>query len=175
MHRRHFLAAKGRYCCEWTCTHCGRRSRERGEVRAADHIRINQFTDNLHDEVNLSGELAQEKARRRLFRLQEAVNDMHWLAGLRVAGLCRKCGRRQFWSPLLRHLLSSALALACFAGLMWLAGPPAAASQWFACLAASAAIALLTEGTALLLIRRRLERLPDPEAAPRIHELFPSG
>lgn len=175
MMRRRFLAARVRYRCQWKCTRCGRINRERGEVHAADRVAITPFTDNLYDEVCLSGELAQGKARKKLHRLQEAVNGRHALAGLRVSGICRRCARQQFWAPALRHTWAAVAAAACFAAILGLTGLPVDGLAWFACLGASALAALLAEAASLTVTRWRLGRLADPEYAPFVEELFPEA
>lgn len=173
MYRRRFIAARAKYRCEWKCAGCGRRSREGGEVAAADRLAVNRFTDNMADEVNLSGEIAQEKARKKLFRLQEAVNGRRWLQGLRISGVCRRCGRRQFWASAVRHAWTVVMAAACLAALIVLNGLPAGGAAWLGYLAAAAAAALLTEGASLLLTRWRLGWLADQECAPWVEEFFP--
>lgn len=173
MYRRRFLAAKARYRCTWRCVRCGRLNCERGEVHAADRVAVSQFTNNLYDEVSLSGEIAQEKARRKLHRLQEAVNGQHSLMGLQVSGICRKCSGRQFWSPALRHTWAVVMAAAGFAALVWTGGFPRSGTAWLACLAAAGIAALLTESAALGVTQQRLRRLADPECAPYVEELFP--
>lgn len=173
MLRRHFIAAKAKYRCEWKCTGCGRMNRERGEVAAADRVAVNQFTGSLYDEVGLSGELAQEKARRRLFALQRDVNDGYWLQGLRVSGVCRKCGRRQFWAPGLRHAWAVMAAAACFGIFAGVIGFPESGEAWLGYAAAAAASAFLTEAAALLLTRWQLNRQADPECAPFLEEIPP--
>ena len=169
--RRRFLAARTRYLCEWKCVGCGRMNRERGAIAAADRVRINSFTDNLYDEVLLSGDMAQEKARKRFFRFQQQVNEGGWLQGLRVSGVCRKCGARQFWAPAVRHTWAVVAALACLALLLTVLGLPADGAAWLAYLAVTAATALLTEGVALLLVRWQLERLGDEDCAPWVEEI----
>ena len=169
--RRRFLAARTRYRCEWKCVGCGRMNRERGSVAAADRVGINSFTDNLYDEVLFSGEMAQEKARKRFFRFQQQVNEGRWLQGLKASGVCRKCGARQFWAPAVRHTWAVVMAVACLALLLTLLGLPADGSAWLAYLAVMAATALLTEGVALLIVRWRLDRLADEDCAPWVEEI----
>lgn len=169
--RRRFLAAQTRYRCEWKCVSCGRMNRERGSVASADRVRLNQFTDNLYDEVQLSGEIAQEKARRRFFRFQQQVNEGGWLQGLRVSGVCRKCGARQFWAPAVRHTWALVMAMACLALLLTTLGLPADGNAWLAYLAAAVATALLTEGASLLVTRWRLGRRADEDCAPWVEEI----
>lgn len=171
MMRRRFLAARARYRCEWRCTGCGRMNRERGATRAADRVAVGQYTDNLPDEVSLSGQVASEMARRRLFRLQARVNDGHHLLGLGVSGVCRKCGLRQFWAPAVRHAWAVTAAISCMAVLLLCAGVPTQGELWLAYGAAALASALLTEGAALEITRRRLNRLDDPECAPWLEEI----
>lgn len=171
MIRRRFLAAQARYRCEWKCAHCGRLNRERGATRAADRVAVGQYTDNLPDEVNLSGQAAAGMARRRLFRLQARVNDHRWLRGLGVSGVCRKCGLRQFWAPAVRHAWATAAAIICLSLLLLYAGVPATGPRWFACCAAMLLAALLTEAAALTAACWRLNRLADPECAPTVEEI----
>lgn len=162
MIRGPFLAAKARYRCGWRCARCGAGNRERGEIRAFDRVTWNAFTDNLVDEVDLSGEIAGEKARKRLFRLQERVNVRCWLRGLQATGLCRKCGRRQMWAPVWRHSLAGTAVVATFAALCLLAGIPAEPRRWLLYALACAAVMLLAEAVGLLTVRRRLRRAPEP-------------
>lgn len=173
MYRRRFLAAKARYRCEWKCSRCGRMNHERGEVSAADQIAVNHFTSSLYDEVNLSGEIAQEKACRKLYRLQQAVNGQHWLWGLQISGMCRKCGRQQSWAPMLRHTWAMMMAAAGSAAVVWRFGLPDSWISLLNCLAAAGTAALITEGIALSITRWRLRRLADLEYAPYMEELFP--
>lgn len=161
MIRGPLLAAKARYRCGWRCARCGAVNRERGEIRAFDRVSRNAFADNLVDEVELSGELAGEKARRRLFRLQERVNDRCWLRGLQSTGLCRKCGRRQLWAPVWRHSLAGTAAVVTFAVLCMSAGIPAELRCWLSYVLASAAAMLLTEAAGLLITRWHLRRAPE--------------
>lgn len=171
MIRRRFLAARARYRCEWKCTRCGRMNRERGATRAADRVAVGQYTDNLPDEVELSGQTASEMARRKLFRLQERVNADRRLQGLSISGVCRKCGARQFWAPASRHAWAAAAGIICMAVLLWCAGVPENADLWFAYGAAVLLSVLLAEGAVLEVIRWRLNRLADPECAPWVEEI----
>lgn len=169
--RRFYLTVQTHYRCTWKCTACGSPNRERGRIAAVDRVMRSGFTDNLYDEVQLSGELAGEKARGRFFRLQQRVNARGWLRGLSVSGVCRKCGARQFWAPAARHAWAVIAALACLALLLTMGVAPA--DHWLAYPAAMAASALLAEGLALLMVRWRLKRLKDPDCAPWIREAVP--
>lgn len=171
MVRRRFLAAQARYRCEWKCAHCGRLNRERGATHAADRIAVGQYTDNLPDEVNLSGQAAAGMARRRLFRLQARVNDHRWLRGLGVSGVCRKCGLRQFWAPAMRHAWATVAAVICLSLLLLYAGVPGNGPMRLAFGAAMLLAALFTEAAALLAVRWRLKRLADSECAPTVEEI----
>lgn len=170
--RRCYLTVQTRYRCTWKCTACGSLNRERGRIAAVDRVMCSGFTDNLYDEMQLSGELAGEKARKRFFRLQRRVNARGWLWGLSVSGVCRKCGARQFWAPAARHAWAVIAALVCLA-LLLMTGAAPAAERWLAYPAAMAASALLAEGLALLMVRWRLKRLKDPDCAPWIREAVP--
>lgn len=169
--RGRYITARTRYRCWWKCTACGRMNRERGSIAAADRVRVNQFTDNLYDETQLSGELAQEKARRRFFRFQRQVNEGGWLQGLRVSGVCRKCGARQYWAPAVRHTWALVMAAACLALLLTVLGLPADGRLCLVYLASAAVAALLTEGASLLLASWRLGRRTDAECAPWLEEI----
>ena len=145
-------------------------NRERGEIRAFDRVTRNAFTDNLADEVELSGEIAGEKARRRLFRLQERVNGRCWLRGLQATGLCRKCGRRQMWAPVWRHSLAGTAAVATFAALCMPAGIPAEPRRWLSYALASATAMLLAEAAGLMTVQWRLRRAPE-SSRPWVEEI----
>lgn len=172
MIRRHFLHTAQKYHCSYTCTRCGKENRESGFVRAADPLFPNGFTDNLGDEVHLSGEIAAEKALKKFFTLQACVNVRCWYSGLHVSGRCRKCGKRQFWSPFLRHAAAAVLAGCAFGGILWLFGWPTNLDSALLLIGAPAASALLTEGVALLAARlwakhQQQEYLPWLEAVNR--------
>ena len=124
MPRGRYLFAAQKYRCSYQCTRCKRDNREYAFVRAADPVRFNGFTDNLYDEMHLSGELAADKARKRFYSLQARVNDACWYWGLRVSGRCRTCGKRQSWSPAIRHALALALAMVCLTVFLWRMGQP---------------------------------------------------
>lgn len=153
MVRGRYLHAAQKYCCSYTCTRCEKANWESGFVRAADPVRPNSFTDNLGDEVFLSGEIATEKAQKKFYALQARVNGRCWYSGMRVSGRCRKCGKRQFWSPFLRHAAAAALAGCTLGGLLWLHGWPVDVSTTLMLISITAASALLTEGAALLFAR----------------------
>ena len=169
MVRRRYLHAAQKYRCSYTCTRCGRENRESGFVRAADPIRPNGFTDNLGDEVHLSGEIAAEKAQKKFYALQARVNGRCWYSGLRISGRCRKCGKRQFWSPFLRHAATAMLAGCTLSGLILLHSWPATLDSVLLLIGVIVASALLTEGAALLVARlwakhQQEEHLPWLEA-----------
>lgn len=153
MTRGRFLLAAQKYRCSYICTRCGKENRESGFVRAADPVRLNAFTDNLGDEYHLSGEIATDKARRKFYRLQTRVNSRCWYSGLRVSGRCRRCGKRQLWSPFLRHAAAAGIAACTLGGLIWLHGWPVDVSSALTLTGMTAASALLTEGSALLAAR----------------------
>lgn len=168
---RHFLHTAQKYRCSYTCTRCGTENRESGYVRAADPVWPNAFTDNLGDEVHLSGEIAAEKALKKFYVLQARVSRC-WYSGLHISGRCRKCGKRQFWSPVLRHAAAAVLAVGAFGGILWLHGWPASLDSALLLIGAPAASALLTEGVALLAARlwakhQQEEALPWLEAVNR--------
>lgn len=169
--RRRILWADVLYRCGWACERCGRENRERSSVRAFDPLRLNQFADNWQDEVHFSGEVAQEKARKRLFRLQARVNMKNDLRGLRVTGVCRKCGRQQRWAPARRHALAAVMAALTFAALCLGAGVPAEGSLWAAYAAAAVSAALFAEAAALGVTRWRLRRGPE-SCRPWVEEIF---
>lgn len=153
MIRGRYLHAAQKYRCSYTCTRCGKETRESGFVRAADPVQLNGFTDNLGDEVYLSGEIATEKAQRKFYALQASVNGRCWYSGLRVSGRCTKCRKRQFWSPFLRHAAAASFAGCALGGLLWLYGWPVDLSGTLMLTGVTAATALLTEGAALLVAR----------------------
>jgi len=159
---RRSLGVQKRYGCQWRCAHCGRDNRERGVISAFDRIRVNQFTDNIGDEVQLSGEIAQEKAEKRFRRLQERVNARQWLWGLQTPGVCRKCGKRQRWSPLWRQ--GSAGGMAVLSLLLVLCSGPAEKALPLG-IAAAAVAALATECLILIWTRWMLQR-GNPAHAP---------
>lgn len=169
MIRARYLYAAQKYRSYYTCTRCGRENREFGFVRAVDPVRLNGFMDNLSDEVHLSGEIATEKAQKKFYALQARVNSRCWYSGLRVSGRCRKCGKRQFWSPFLRHAAAAILAGCTLGGLLWLHGWPTDISSALTLTGITFASALLTEGATLLFARlwakhQQEEHLPWLEA-----------
>lgn len=172
MIRRHFLHTAQKYHCSYTCTRCGKENRESGFVRAADPVFPNGFTDNLGDEVHLSGEIAAGKAHKKFYALQARVNGHRWYSGLRVSGRCRKCRKRQFWSPFLRHAAAAMLASCTLGGILWLHGWPTNLDSALLLTGITAASAILTEGAALLVVRlwakhQQQEYLPWLEAVNR--------
>lgn len=118
MTRGRYLLAAQKYRCSYTCTRCGKENRESGFVRTADPVRLNSFTDNLGDEYHLSGEIATDKVRRKFYSLQARVNGRYWYSGLRVNGQCRRCGKRQLWSPFIRHATAAGIAACTLGGLV---------------------------------------------------------
>lgn len=167
--RNQFLRVKAPYCCKWRCIHCGRANRERGAVSAFDRVRVNQFTDNFGDEVQLSGEIAREKAQKRLYRLQDDVNARQWLSGLHVPGVCRRCGRRQRWSPLWRHGIAGVMAVLSL--LMTLCIGQASTFLPLGIMLA-ALMALAAEHLLLRLTRWRLRR-GNPAHVPWVEAVYP--
>lgn len=67
MVRGRYLHAVQKYRCSYTCPRCGKNNREAGLIRAADLVRPNSFTDNLGDEVYLSGEIASGRAQKKFY------------------------------------------------------------------------------------------------------------
>ena len=171
MSRRAYLRARTRYLCEWKCAHCGRMNRERGEIASSDRVRVGTFTDNLPDEVQLSGEIAQDRSRKRFFLLQQRVNEECWLQGLRVSGVCRKCGMRQMWAPAVRQAWAAVMAVVCLALLTATLGMPESGDVWLAYLAAAAGTSVLTTWAGLRLVRWRLRRRTDTECTPWLEEI----
>ena len=161
MVRGRYLHAVQKYRCCYTCPRCGKNNRETGYTRAADPVRPNSFTDNLGDEVYLSGEIASERAQKKFYALQARVNGRCWYSGLHVSGQCRKCGKRQFWSPFLRHTAAAALACCTLAGIIWWFGWPANVSGMLRLTGITAVSALLTEGSSLLAARLWARRQPE--------------
>lgn len=152
MTRGRFLFAAQKYRCSYICTRCGKENRETGFVRAADPVRLNAFTDNLGDEYHLSGALATDKACRRFYRLQSQVNGHCWYSGLRVSGRCRRCGKRQLWSPFLRHTAAAVLACGTLGAIIWLCGWPADLERALMLTGIAAGGAILAEGVSLLAV-----------------------
>ena len=150
MTRGRYLLAAQKYRCSYTCTSCGQANREYGFVRSADPVRMNSFTDNLGDEYHLSGEIATEKARRKFYRLQARVNGRYWYNGLRVSGKCKKCGRRQLWSPAFRHSAAALLSCLALAAQLWLHGVPESINEALLLTGVTAGSALLGEISILL-------------------------
>lgn len=173
MSRRYVLKETARYRCGWACARCRRENRERGSVWAFAPLKVNSFTGCWQDEVELSCEGAQQKARKRLFRLQERVNMRCDTSGLGVSGVCRGCGRRQYWAPSGRHALAVMLAAASGVALCALRGIPQGRA-WLTLGLCAAVSALLTELGALVVIRWRLQCGPE-EQRPWVEEVFPEA
>lgn len=161
MLRGRYLFAAQKYRCCYTCTHCDSKNREYAFVRAVDPVRLNSFTDNLYDEMHLSGEIAESKAEKKFFHLQARANDNCWYAGLCVSGRCRKCGKRQIWSPYIRHTGALLMASACFLALIWLFGWPKDMSNGAVWVAGIIGLVLLCEVIGLLIAYLWARRQPD--------------
>lgn len=161
MPRGHYLFAAQKYRCSYHCTRCGKENREYAFVRAADPVWFNGFTDNLYDEMHLSGEIATNKAQKRFYRFQARVNDACWYWGLRVSGRCRKCGKRQSWSPAIRHALALVLAMVCLAVFLWQMGEPVEAAYFLQGAAIALGVFLIGEGVGLIIVRLWAHREPE--------------
>lgn len=159
-HGRYLLGVQ-KFRCLFTCSRCGAENRETGFVRAGDLVRLNGFADNLGDEFHLSGEITTEKAQKRFHALQARVNGHCWYSGLRVSGRCSKCGKRQFWSPFLRHVAAAAISVCVLAGLICLYIRPVDLDGALMLTGITAVSALLTEGIALLAARLWARRQPE--------------
>ncbi len=114
----HCIVAEQRYRCRYACTKCNQRNVERGRIRRVDRLLPSDMAPSWQEEVELSGELAQNRAARRFYRLQASVNDRQWYAGLRLPGKCRHCGCRQPWSSVHRHRMAL-LVLISWAVFVW--------------------------------------------------------
>ncbi len=166
---KRFIWAGQPYRCRYVCTACQRRSSERGSFFSPDRVALNNMAPSWQEKVELSGELAQARARRRFYRLQARVNNRQWTWGLRVSGVCRHCGHRQCWSPRLRHSAALLAAIACFVVLWAVNGMPADGNQWLIRIAAAIGTGALAQWLALLLMQQRLRRL-DARFLPEIME-----
>lgn len=174
MTRIRYVTAGQRYRCYYTCTACGKRNRETGIVRAKDSLARNSYVDNWTDEVHLSDDLALGKAQERFYHMQTNVNDRRWLEGLRVSGVCRKCGMRQSWSPTRRYSSAALTGMVCYALLLGYCGLPEDRSFLLFWLLIALLAAAMANHLLLIVTRWRLYRQAE-ECAPWVEAVHPEN